>query len=715
MRHAGTIVAVLFAVVWAQAQPESLVKNGDFEQWTSGLPNDWIKGGPVTLTQSSLLNGSASVLMNAVSGDSNVQYFRQVFSSPIVEGSFFYVAFDIAFQSAASGRDWNLNLTAGGTTSVFNMYYRTDTLYIYNGSSWVPIDSSGVMSASNFDANVIHPYRIIIEGIWLGPYTVAVLDPRTEAVLLHQTGLNHYQRQVNATFINFDLSRGVNQILIDNVAVYPQNPNLPVVDAGLNTTVELPENSLILSPVISNTVTPEEALIVQWSQVSGPSLSFSTLAGETANDLNAKVIFDGGRGEYLLHLTVTDERGLTGEDTIHLRVKDPAIDDVLLGHWGFEEMAGTVAADMLDAAAGNNAADDGYLAAITEPNLPQWIPGWVGSGALEFLGGQLVDVNDVVSQDPNMRSLRWEITAAGWIKLDPQKSGGYRTLVGRSSPFNWMLRKAEQHPFAEFVLQMDEKQIWLTGTTNILDGYWHHLAGTFDGRRAVLYVDGLEEASAEAGRDLIRLSTQSELSIGGRRDQNHFLAGAADDVWVYSYALGAEQIAELVKRGVNVPPRIQIDPEIPTYLVKQFNDTVALSATLIELNPEDEITSMWSVVEPELASFVSFGDAAALQTTASFAQAGVYTLRLTVNDGIAGLAGDIYDEIVITVNEPVCDDLLIYDEAFGRYVNPYLSADISGPEGRADCYVNFYDLAMMAANWLLCNDPEGQGCQMLLD
>ena len=57
MRHAGTIVAVLFAVVWAQAQPESLVKNGDFEQWTSGLPNDWIKGGPEKLTQSSLLKG----------------------------------------------------------------------------------------------------------------------------------------------------------------------------------------------------------------------------------------------------------------------------------------------------------------------------------------------------------------------------------------------------------------------------------------------------------------------------------------------------------------------------------------------------------------------------------------------------------------------------------------------------------------------------------
>lgn len=714
MKHTIMLLTIAFVSVWSQAQPVSLVQNGDFEQWTGGLPDNWLKGSPVTLASSSLLNGSASVLLNAVSGDSNNQYFRQGFSSSVADGSYFYVAFDIAFQTAASGRDWNLNMTAGGTTSVFNMYYRTDTLYIYNGSAWVPIDSTGVMSASHFSAEVVHPYRIIIEGIWLGSYALTIIDLDTETVLLNQTGLSHYQRQENASFINFDLSRGVNQILIDNVAVYPQNPDLPVVDAGLNTTVELPDNSVTLMPAVSNTDTPDEALSVQWSQVSGPALSFSTQSGETAADLNARAIFDGGRGQYVLKLTVTDERGLTGEDTINIRVKDPAIDDVLLGHWGFEALSGVVAADALDAAAGNVVADDGFLAGVTDPNLPQWTSGWVGDGALEFFGGQLVDVNDVAAQDPNTKSLRWEMTVAGWIKPDPE-SGGYRTLVGRFSPFNWVLRKAETSPYAELVLQMDDTQVWLTGTTDILDGYWHHLAGTFDGRRAVLYVDGLEEAAVELGRDLIQVSLESDLAIGGRRDRNHFLAGLADDVRLYSYALGADQILELVQLGVNVPPRVQIDPDIPTYLVKQFNDTVELTAEIIEPNPDDVIAAMWSVVEPELAAFVSFGDQTAVNTTATFAQAGVYTLRLTVNDGLAGLEDDIFDDIVITVNEPVCEDLLVYNEDLGRYINPYLSADISGPDGRPDCYIDLHDVAMMASNWLLCNDPEGEGCILPLD
>jgi hypothetical protein len=32
-----------------------------------------------------------------------------------------------------------------------------------------------------------------------------------------------------------------------------------------------------------------------------------------------------------------------------------------------------------------------------------------------------------------------------------------------------------------------------------------------------------------------------------------------------------------------------------------------------------------------------------------------------------------------------------------------LDGDISGPAGEPDCYVNLYDVAVMAADWLLCN------------
>ena len=713
MRNVALCIAVALASVLAQSAVPSLLQNGDFELWTAGLPNNWAKGTNDVLTQSSLLNGSSSVQLTAITGNSNNNYFRQTLSTPIAATSPFYLAFDIAFQNASTGRDWNLNLTAGGTSSAFNMYYRTNTLFIYNGTAWVTIDASGVMTASNFGGGVIRPYRIIIEGIWLGAYELTVINLATDTVVLHKTGLNHFQAQLNATFFNVDLSRGPNQILVDNVRLYPQNPFQPVVEAGLNTTLELPASTLVMAPAVTNTSTPVENLIVQWTQVSGPAVTFSAAAGETEHDLNAKVNFIGGRGEYVLKLAVTDNSGLTGQDTINVRVKDAAIEDVLLGRWGFEDMPQSLtAADMLDAAVGNIVADNGFLAGLAGPNsLPRWAPGWVGNAALECTGNGLVDVNDVAAQDPNMKLLRWEMTVAGWVKANPL-SGGYRTLIGRVSPFNWVLRKSENTSYAEFVLQMDNTQVWLTGSTSILDGYWHHLAGTFDGQRAVLYVDGVEDASVQTPA-LIRRSLGSVISIGGRRDASHFLNGMADDVRLYSCALSPDKIIGLVQLGVNAIPRVAIDADIPTELIKQFNNTVQLGAVIVDSNPGNVITAVWSVPNTEQASFVSFSNKNAAASTATFSQAGIYTLRLTVHDGVAGLAGDIYDEIVITVNEPVCDDILIYNEATGRFLNPYLSADISGEAGKPDCYINLYDLSRLASDWLVCNDPEGDGCMML--
>lgn len=39
-----------------------------------------------------------------------------------------------------------------------------------------------------------------------------------------------------------------------------------------------------------------------------------------------------------------------------------------------------------------------------------------------------------------------------------------------------------------------------------------------------------------------------------------------------------------------------------------------------------------------------------------------------------------------------------------------MMGDISGPEGRPDCYVNLYDASTMARSWLECDDPENPEC-----
>ena len=58
-------------------------------------------------------------------------------------------------------------------------------------------------------------------------------------------------------------------------------------------------------------------------------------------------------------------------------------------------------------------------------------------------------------------------------------------------------------------------------------------------------------------------------------------------------------------------------------------------------------------------------------------------------------------------------DATFYDAFKNRCGTPgavYLPADISGPAGVSDCYVDLFDLSQMASQWLVCNDPLNSNC-----
>ena len=80
-------------------------------------------------------------------------------------------------------------------------------------------------------------------------------------------------------------------------------------------------------------------------------------------------------------------------------------------------------------------------------------------------------------------------------------------------------------------------------------------------------------------------------------------------------------------------------------------------------------------------------------TTVTFSEVGDYVLRLTATD----VLGTVFDEVEITVEDPICDDVI--DDGL------LLQADISGSGGAPDCRVDLYDFAEFAGNWLRCNDP----------
>ncbi len=93
-----------------------------------------------------------------------------------------------------------------------------------------------------------------------------------------------------------------------------------------------------------------------------------------------------------------------------------------------------------------------------------------------------------------------------------------------------------------------------TGTTNILDGVWHHIFCVMDraaGTYAV-YVDGVKEGTDSSLTEGSAASNTSSFIIG-EIDASSEIEGSIDDVRIYNYARNIKQIMEDI-RGGNIAP-----------------------------------------------------------------------------------------------------------------------------------------------------------------
>ncbi len=87
----------------------------------------------------------------------------------------------------------------------------------------------------------------------------------------------------------------------------------------------------------------------------------------------------------------------------------------------------------------------------------------------------------------------------------------------------------------------------------LIDGQWHHVAGTFDGKQMRLYIDGKkvgelpQPGKLAPGRPTVG-------SIGAYNGRNEPFNGGIDDMRVYTGALTEEQVAQLVAGKVEPVP-----------------------------------------------------------------------------------------------------------------------------------------------------------------
>ena len=96
--------------------------------------------------------------------------------------------------------------------------------------------------------------------------------------------------------------------------------------------------------------------------------------------------------------------------------------------------------------------------------------------------------------------------------------------------------------------------IWedvVISNTVLQDNIWYHVAGTYDGRTAKIYVNGILENSVEKSGPVLP-STGGAIKIGQESaagEDPEFFNGLIDEVELYKRALSAEEIATLFDAG----------------------------------------------------------------------------------------------------------------------------------------------------------------------
>lgn len=214
------------------------------------------------------------------------------------------------------------------------------------------------------------------------------------------------------------------------------------------------------------------------------------------------------------------------------------------GRWRFDEGAGTAARDS------GSSHLDGRLSGGERPT---WIPGVEGS-ALHFDGGGELVLPDAPALEPA------RITVAAWVR-HPGSPGSYRYVVakGASGCFraSYGLYTARNGGAAFYVSGDGFYAVSASAAARtIWDGRWHRLAGTYDGSRLRLYLDGEQVGEEIAGPTHVEYGLASTAPYVGAYHGSCKLAfeGDIDDVTIWDAGLTAAQAFDDAHPPQPAPP-----------------------------------------------------------------------------------------------------------------------------------------------------------------
>ena len=126
---------------------------------------------------------------------------------------------------------------------------------------------------------------------------------------------------------------------------------------------------------------------------------------------------------------------------------------------------------------------------------------------------------------------------------------GKAGLTGLGSSDGWYLRSFDGKP--EFAIVANDNSTNQLFGSNLADGTWHHIAGTFDASTRVmrLYVDGVLAAEKTTTVGLSVNSVPLRIGISSNTAALEPFNGFIDEVEIYNRALSQSEIQAIFAGG----------------------------------------------------------------------------------------------------------------------------------------------------------------------
>jgi alpha-tubulin suppressor-like RCC1 family protein len=252
-----------------------------------------------------------------------------------------------------------------------------------------------------------------------------------------------------------------------------------------------------------------------------------------------------------------------------------------------------------------------------------------------------------IPDSPSLDSFTNNITVETWIKVNHLTPNSDWEGIVTKGDYSWRLLATAGAKTVYFGAT-GASPLDVTGSRNVNDGQWHHVAATYDGTNMSLYVDGTLDVSHPASGSIIQTSDPVGLGYCANIPFNYSFDGLVDEVSLYNRALTASEIQAIYAAGSGGKCFTPSPPTIITQPVSQTNYAGTTASFSVTAGGTPPLSYQWSF---DTTNIIGATNATLALVNVQLSQAGNYSVLVSNAYGSTKSA-----TAVLTINPPPsCD------------------------------------------------------------